>query len=287
MTNTLTAPKVDTPHTERHAPELYAPVAIAEGVHGFAGVDEAALVRYREQGYLVIHEAFTADEVEGAKAGLADLIMGHVPGFDCIEFEAGAAAILGTLGLDERQDAVRKLMFFTAHEPRLHALAAHPMLLSVLARTLGDAPVLFQDMALLKPPHIGREKPWHQDHAYFDYPLGTPIVGTWTALDEATVENGCMHLLAGAHRDGPIPHFQRRDWQICDTQMLGQTCVAAPLGPGGMLLFDALLPHGTPLNQSGARRRAVQYHYAPQSARKSVPEERLAVFGSEGKNVSC
>lgn len=287
MGNTVTAPRVDPAHIERHAPELYAPVAIAEGVHGFGGVDDAALARYCAQGYLVIHEAFTADEVDAAKAGLTDLIMGRVPGFDDIMFEAGAAAILDTLSLDERQDAVRKLMNFTAHEPRLNALAAHPALLAVLARIQGDAPLLFQDMALLKPPRIGREKPWHQDQAYFDYPLGTPIVGTWTALDEATIENGCMHLLAGAHRQGPMTHFQRRDWQICDTQMLGQTCIAAPLKPGGMLLFDALLPHGTPLNQSGMRRRAVQYHYAPQSARKGDPEERLAVFGSEGKNVSC
>jgi hypothetical protein len=93
---------------------------------------------------------------------------------------------------------------------------------------------MFQDMALLKPPMLGREKPWHQDHAYFDYPLGTPIVGVWIALDEATVENGCMQFLPGQHRD-PIIHFQRRDWQICDSTILGRESVAAPLKPGGIL----------------------------------------------------
>lgn len=272
---------------EQHAPELYLPTAIADGVTGFGAIDDAALARYHAEGYLVINDAFTPDEVEAAKAGLLDLIMGRVAGFDCIEFEADAAARLDTLDVDERQDAVRKLMYFTGHEPRLRAMSAHPKLLATLERIQGAKPHMFQDMALLKPPRIGREKPWHQDHAYFNYPLGTPIVGAWIALDEATVENGCMHLLTGGHRQGPIPHFTRRDWQLCDANMLGQACIAAPLKPGGMLIFDGLLPHGTPFNRSERRRRAVQFHYVTEKTAAGTTEERLATFGSEGKDVSC
>ncbi|MCC5850082.1 MAG: phytanoyl-CoA dioxygenase family protein [Verrucomicrobia bacterium] len=68
---------------------------------------------------------------------------------------------------------------------------------------------------------------------------------------------------------------------------MGKPCVAVPLKPGGMLLFDGLLPHGTPTNFSTKRRKAVQYHYAGISVVKSSPEARLAVFGSEGKDVEC
>ena len=142
-------------------------------------------------------------------------------------------------------------------------------------------------MALLKPPHIGREKPWHQDHAYFDLPIGTRIAGAWVALDEATIENCCMHVLPGGHIAGPRPHFSGRDWQLCDTEIIRQQCAAIPLKPGGVLLFDALLPHGTPVNRSGQRRRALQFHYAPNGVGRTSAEERMAVFGSEGRNVSC
>ena len=145
---------------------------------------------------------------------------------------------------------------------------------------------MFQDMALLKPPS-GREKPWHQDKAYFTYTKETPVVGVWIAIDAATTENGCMRLRTGTHRAGPMIHFQRRDWQICDTDARDGEVVAAPLQPGGLLLFDGLLQHGTPYNPTGQRRRAVQYHYAPASAQKTADEERLALFGSEGKNVQC
>ena len=94
--------------------------------------------------------------------------------------------------------------------------------------------------------------------------------------------------MPGQHKKGPRIHFQRRDWQICDTEMLGQRSVSAPLKPGGLLLFSGLLPHGTPHNSSGKRRRALQYHYAPSDAKPlEDQEERLRHFGSEGKDVSC
>jgi ectoine hydroxylase-related dioxygenase (phytanoyl-CoA dioxygenase family) len=269
-----------------YAPELYDYAWLAEPVLGFDSVGDAAIDRYRTDGFLAIAAAFSPPEVAAALAGLTDLVDGNPPDFKGIQYERGARSRLAQMTPEQRQDAVRKLMWFVDVEPRLSALAWHPRLLALVARLLGDRPMLFQDMALLKPPR-GREKPWHQDHAYFRYPLGTPIVGVWIALDEATPENGCMRLLAGSHRAGPVVHFQRRDWQICDTDIPARQAVAAPLQPGGLLLFDGLCQHGTPHNPTSERRRAVQFHYAPASAAKGSEEERLAVFGSEGKDVEC
>jgi phytanoyl-CoA hydroxylase len=262
-------------------------VAIAKALDGLDAFDETAMERYRADGFVAVENAYTADEVREALAGMDDLVMGRREGFKGIQFESRAKDLLPTLPLEKRLDAVRKFWDFVAFEPRLDAMARHPKLLRVLERVLGEPPKLFQDMALLKPPMIGREKPWHQDHAYFDYPIGTRVVGVWIALDEATVENGCMRMLAGGHHEGPRLHFQRRDWQICDTQMKGVKPVAVPLKPGGLVLFDGLLPHGTPTNFSPTRRRAVQYHYHNASAQKTSREARMAIFGTEGKDVTC
>lgn len=273
---------------ELHAPELYRPEREAGGVDRLEDIGPRELEFFREHGYLVVRRAFSPDEVAAALAGLVDLIMGRRPDFTGVWFEASAKEILPTLGPEQRQDAVRKLGDFVAHEPRLRAISHHARLLTAVRALLGGAePCLFQDMALIKPPRLGREKPWHQDCAYFDYPPGTPVVGGWIALDEATVENGCMQLLPGRHREGAIAHFQRRDWQICDDQILGTRSVAAPLAPGGLLLFDGLLPHGTPHNASGRRRRALQFHYTATGVEKAAAEVRLSQFGGEGKNVSC
>ncbi len=276
------------PGSDLHPAELYRPVATGFGVDRLDDIGEREIAFYHEQGYLMVRQAFTPAEIADALQGLLALVAGQRPGFTEIVFEAKARDLLPTLTLDQRQDAVRKLWHFVAFEPRLDAIAHHPAMLRTIASLLGDRPPqMFQDMALIKPPRLGREKPWHQDKAYFDYPLDTPVVGVWIALDEATIENGCMQLLPGRHREGPIVHFNRRDWQICDDQVLGTASVAAPLPPGGLLFFDGLLPHGTPHNASPRRRRALQFHYAPADVTRAPAEERLRHFGSEGKNVTC
>lgn len=267
---------------------LYDVTGVADGVATFADVTDAHIAHFREQGYLAIHQAFTPAEVRDGLDGLFHLISGGNPDFKGLMFEKKAANLdVDALPAEERQDYVRKFMWFVEYDARLKALSQHPELIDLMTRLIGETPRLYQDMALIKPPRGGREKPWHQDHAYFDLPLDTTVVGAWIALDEATVENGCMVIKPGSHRQGPVIHFQRRDWQICDTHVRRGEAVAVPLKPGGCLLFHSLIHHGTPANDTDLRRRAVQYHYCPASAVKSKPEERLATFGSEGRDVTC
>jgi phytanoyl-CoA hydroxylase len=267
---------------------LYQYYAIAKGVEGFDNVGEAEIELFYQQGYLVVNHAFNPNEVKDAIDGLIHLLSGNNPDYTGVMYEQAAKAMdLESMPAEVRQDYVRKFMWFVDHEPRLHALAYHPRLLDVVTRIMDEPPLLFQDMALLKPPNIGREKPWHQDHAYFDLPLETIVMGVWVALDEATTENGCMIINPGSHRQGPVIHFKRRDWQICDTNADSRRPIAVPLEPGGILIFHSLIQHGTPANTSSLRRRAVQFHYCPQSAVKTSKEARLAIFGSEGKDVEC
>lgn len=268
--------------------DLYRYHDVAAGIDGFDRVTDDEITRFHQQGYLVVENAFTPDEVQATLDGLNYLISGQHPDFKGIMYEKKAeGAPVEALPAEERQDYVRKFMWFVEYDARLKALSQHPKLTDVLVRIMGERPVLFQDMALIKPPRIGREKPWHQDHAYFELPLETTVVGAWIALDEATPENGCMVIIPGSHRRGPVVHFKRRDWQICDTHVDNQGALAIPLRPGGCLLFHSLLHHGTPSNDSGRRRRAVQFHYRPISAPKTSVEERLAIFGEDGKDVTC
>ena len=268
-------------------PELYSAQQELGGLAGFDAVDDEQIALFHEYGYMVIHDAFSPAEVSSALAGLLDLIGGKHPGYRGIQYEKHARDLVATLAGEQRQDVVRKLFKMVEYEARIAALAQHPRLIALMARLLGDTPELFQDQALLKPPLIGREKPWHQDNAYFNLPPETTVVGVWIALDEATPENGCMFVIPGSHRAGPVVHFKRRDWQICDTDVVADAARTVPLKPGGCLLFHGLLHHGTPPSRSPQRRRALQFHYKPASVAQIAAEQRLAIFGSEGKDVSC
>ncbi len=266
---------------------LYQFTALAQGIQGFAALNQSQTEFFHENGYLVVNKAFSSLEVKAALDGLLKLIDGQVPEFTGLQFEPSAQANLENLSLEQKQDAVRKLMGFVGFDSSLNALATHSQLLVALEQLMNDKPILFQDMALLKPPRIGAEKPWHQDNAYFNYPSDTTVIGVWIALDHAMPENGCMHIIPSSHKKGPMVHFKRRDWQICDTDVALEEVVAVPLEPGSLLFFHGLLHHGTPPSQSDKRRRALQYHYLPSKVIPTTLEQRLAVFGAEGKDVTC
>jgi phytanoyl-CoA hydroxylase len=181
---------------------------------------------------------------------------------------------------------VRKFQGFVERHPALRATAYHQKLLALVAQIARSPVRLFQDMAMIKPAG-GREKPWHQDHAYFNFPIETRIVGVWIALGQVMPENGCMFVLPGGHRRGPRIHFRRRDWQICDSEIIHERQMAVPMSVGDIMIFHPKLPHGTPTNKTADHRWALQFHYVPTEAGMVSDDVRLAMFGSEGKNVTC
>ncbi|MEM9418930.1 MAG: phytanoyl-CoA dioxygenase family protein [Planctomycetota bacterium] len=280
------------PHIDHHGPQdypenLYTATRTAELLPDLSAVDDAALRHFEDKGYLAFEKAFDAQAIADATAAIDDLTMGRNPEFTNIMFESSAADVdVDELDDIARAELVRKLTAFARYDARLEAIVRNPALLNLIQILVRDEPTCVQEMALLKPPGGGREKPWHQDHAYFDYPEGTRIAGVWIALDEARLNNGCMHLVESTHKE-IIPHFNRRDWQICDTHVMSRPTVAVPLPPGGALVFSGLLMHGTPANFSEHPRRALQFHYTGQSTEKCDTETRLALFGSEGRDVEC
>lgn len=267
-----------------HAPDLYRYDATPQRIARLADIGPEEVAFFHAEGYLVVDEAFTPAQAEAALAAVHDLIDGVDPTFRGVQLEAEFRG--RALDVSARRLAVRKLMGYVDYDERFQNLAADPVLMDVLARLMDDEPVLFQDMALLKPPG-GREKPWHQDCAYFNFPLGTTVIGIWISLDEATPENGCLHIMPGTHREGPIEHFKRRDWQICDTEVPKDRDVVVPLKPGGGLIWHGMLHHGSPYNQSQQIRRALQFHYRPNSAGKTTTEERMLHFGGEVRGAEC
>lgn len=286
----------------------------------------ALLRQYHEDGFLVFSQAFSqrhanamgealdrlttgtnatfalafrtiAAACASSKEGMPDFSSGQkIP---WVQYEAGTVVENEIQALTpEISDRVRKLMGFVGYEKDIDAVVTNEGLLTLVAYLL-DCQVeqleLFQDMALLKPAGGGREKPWHQDKAYFNVSLDIQVVGCWIAVDEATCDNGCLRMLRGGHKAGPMMHFSERDYQICDSaapsMASGDDVVAVPLPAGGLVLFDGMIPHGTPTNKtSQQRRRALQFHWIKRGAETVGPDEpggRAAVFGGAANKLSC
>ena len=110
-------------------------------------------------------------------------------------------------------------------------------------------------------------QPWHQDSLYFPFEPARPVVGVWLAVTEATLQNGCLHVLPGSHTEPVHPHVPDRRpganygyFEIIDHDMSASEPVL--MSPGDLLVFDSHLMHRSTDNESSGMRAAMVYHYA-------------------------
>lgn len=270
-------------------------------------LNPAQIEHFRNEGYLALDAVLTPAEVAQAKTTLTALFQRIVDndrslqekklwkGTDSpsghkffVQYEPGYQFDADTT-VEDLELKVRKLMWFTNQDPFFEYLVnSHPVIQPVIQTLLGEQAVLFQDMALVKPPFIGSEKPWHQDNAYFSVAPLSATIGCWIALDAATVENGCMHVLPGRHNLRPMEHYHGFDCQIVESNLASGQPRPVEIAPGGAMFFSGLLPHQTPPNSSPLRRRALQFHYRTVSSRIISDDEYDRLFVDQaGTPASC
>lgn len=169
---------------------------------------------------------------------------------------------IGT-GAVNPEDYVSKI--FSIHRNgRFHGVAADSRLLIVLKALIGPRIAIAQSQLIYKNAGaIGQ--PWHQDSFYFDFDR-QPVYGMWLALTEATLENGCLHVLPGsqsepihAHEPDRRPGANMGYLEIIDHDMTGSVPVL--MQPGDVLFFHSYLMHRSTDNVSDGRRAALVYHY--------------------------
>ncbi|MBM3459392.1 MAG: phytanoyl-CoA dioxygenase family protein [Armatimonadetes bacterium] len=156
---------------------------------------------------------------------------------------------------------IRKFAELARHDPLFLEHARHPNLLAVVSQLLGRPLSLYADQSLLKPPRHGSEKPEHQDNAYFRVEPADHVITCWMALDDADLENGCMHYYPGSHRQGLIAHraIQGTPHLVPDG-LRREDSVAAPVPAGGLILHHSETVHWSPANPSPRWRRAHVVH---------------------------
>lgn len=130
-------------------------------------------------------------------------------------------------------------------------------------------PVMLQSMYIFKNPFIGGDVACHQD-ATFLYTDPISVVGLWFALEDATLENGCLWALPGGHRSPLRKRFVRAEgggtaFLPLDTTPLPDVQTSAPwvsleAKKGTMVLLHGLLPHFSCANRSPRSRHAYSIH---------------------------
>lgn len=141
----------------------------------------------------------------------------------------------------------------------IYDLATHPAIIERIAGLLGPDLIVWATNLWLKEPG-GAQIPWHQD--VDGWPL-EPQVNTsaWIAIDEVTVENACVQIIPGSHRQSlshtragaDMGFFKMVDPSAYDAD----AAVNMELKPGEFFLFSERLLHGSSRNASQKRRLGI------------------------------
>ena len=131
-----------------------------------SGLTADQKAQFNEQGYFIIDAFLTQEEVDGVRNEITT-IMDRYPDVPEELVQIEPAVGRGEITPDRVELGVRKLFRMARHNDFFRALAFHPKMVGIAEALVGPDVSLFQSMLLMKPPHFGGQKIWHQDNAYF------------------------------------------------------------------------------------------------------------------------
>jgi ectoine hydroxylase len=259
---------VDDLYPSRRDPEPTLLPRLDPVVHGPWSA-EAPLTRQQVEqfdtdGYLVLRDVFTADEIALLQAETARLL--------------GAPAELepGTVITERSSDEVRSIFRIHGQSQVMGRLAADDRLAGVARFLLGDEVYVHQSRLNYKPGFQGKEFYWHSDFETWHVEDGMQrmrALSMSVLLAPNTPNNGPLMLIPGSHRkfltcvgETPDDHYlsslKKQEYGVPDEVSLSELVQAhgieAPIGdPGTVVIFDCNTMHGsngniTPLPRANA-----------------------------------
>jgi phytanoyl-CoA hydroxylase len=254
---------------------------------------DAQLLRFQQEGFLVLPRFVAAEACDGLMARADALVEAFEPGarrsvFSTTDqalttdqyflgsgddirffFEEGAVGPGGEMRVPKARSINKIGHALHDRDPVFDAFSRTPALEAV-AHDLGFVdPRLLQSMYIFKQPHIGGEVVCHQDSTFL-YTDPPSALGFWFALEDATLENGAMWALPGAHTRGLRARFLRDANDRVRTELLDPTpwpearrengYVPLEAEKGTLILLHGALPHLSGPNSSDRSRRAYALH---------------------------
>jgi ectoine hydroxylase-related dioxygenase (phytanoyl-CoA dioxygenase family) len=147
------------------------------------------------------------------------------------------------------------------YSPYFDEFAHQPEILELVGTLVNGEPVLMAVELFAKPARVGSAVPYHQDNGYFNLTPSDALT-FWLALDDSTVENGCVYYARGSHRQGLLPHkaslVPGNSWGLAerpDPSQLDE--VPGIMKRGSSILHHCCLLHRSDRNLSDRPRRGL------------------------------
>jgi phytanoyl-CoA hydroxylase len=217
-----------------------------------------------EQGYFLLEGVFTQAEMDE----LAARIEAHQQRHEEAIRQQG-----GTQGISRAEEIT-----FTSHlaenDEGIKAFCQRPEFVAITTALLGNDIDLYWNQSVFKMPEGEKQFPWHQDDGYTPV-TPSPYLTLWLALNDATIENGCVSVLPGSHRKGLVPHERTPIGLACHSLDDPDQGVPVPVKAGSMAVFYSLTMHKSGVNRSKGPRKAYIIQYSKAGLKNAVTGETL------------
>lgn len=217
-------------------------------------LSEAQVQHFRSQGFLAGIRVLDERQVDALCSELDGLADPNLPGHELFyEFHTNESTHPDTV-LFHALGAWRIA-------PGFHDLLWNPAFLMPASQLLGGAVRFWHDQLFCKPPKHGGVVAWHQDYSYWTRTTPMAHLTCWIALDDATVENGCVHYVPGSHRWPLLPITGLAGGMdaiqsVLTAEQKATFCpVPVELKRGYASFHDAMTVHGSYENRSERPRR--------------------------------
>ena len=226
--------------------------------------------QFERDGYLVVENLLSVDEVENYKKTYDKFLDGTV---DC----GAKRSDLGAGGAKKgKVENITQIMWPSALMPIMLDAPYHQRAAAIIQELLGDDVELDFDMLIDKAPQSDTATPWHQDSAYWIDLPDRRAASIWLALDEATLENGCMWYVPGSNDQSMRPHRPAGNAGgalMCDGDEAEG--VAVPLKPGSAVIHAGNTLHYARGNRTDNHRRAFILNFRPAAMIKLEREQGM------------
>ena len=224
---------------------------------------------YRHFGHLTLAPMFAADRTQALVEDIQDWGEGFLA-----ELPHAQRAWYLDGGVRARS-VLRKLDNPHHHRPCVRELARTPALVDAVESLIGPGVSVYFSQIFFKPPEGGGPKPAHQDNFYFGPTDPEGVVTAWIALDEATLENGCLYFGEGTNL-GPVYAHEAPPDEPYNLQLPAALLARQPMSPAPVRRGAVSLHHGNTFHQSGPNlsthwRRACALHYVRNDVEFATP----------------
>ena len=224
---------------------------------------DAQLAQYQTQGFVVLDSVFTPAEM----AEVATLIETHHQAHEERLQESGTEGI-------SRAGEISFTSFLAEQDPELLKFVRRPEFVAISTKVLGPDVDLYWNQSVYKEGNGDAEFPWHQDDGYTPVDP-SPYLTLWLAVNDATLENGCLSVLPHSHERGLVPHTQTAIGLACHSLTDPDQGVPVPIPAGTMIAMQSLLFHKSGVNRSQVMRKAYVIQYSVAGLRNARTGEVL------------